>query len=182
VQDWHALATVMREVARGLAYMHTSGRIHRDLKAANILVAPDGRVCLAGVPPSPETTSHETNSQPYSRRYTAGGMRYGCWLRTGTTNVHEVKTACFPSADFGVSAALEATPGHDGASQSQHQPGAQQAFDAAAHMRRVSVQQQANSKVRLGWIWDSFSGCRASFTRHIAPVSSQQPASSKRFY
>lgn len=45
-----------------------------------------------------------------------------------------------------MSAALEATPGHDGASQSQHQPGAKQAFDAAAHMRRVSVQQQANSK------------------------------------
>jgi serine/threonine protein kinase len=59
VQDWHAVATVMREVARGLAYMHTSGRIHRDLKAANILVAPDGRVCLAGVPFHPET-----NSQP----------------------------------------------------------------------------------------------------------------------
>ena len=48
VNDWHAVATVMREVARGLAYMHQSGRIHRDLKAANILVAPDGRVCLAG--------------------------------------------------------------------------------------------------------------------------------------
>lgn len=47
--------------------------------------------------------------------------------------------------DFGVSAALETTPGHDGASQSQHQPGATAAFDAAAHMRRVSIQQQANS-------------------------------------
>lgn len=46
--DWHAVATVMREVARGLHYMHASGRIHRDLKAANILVAPDGRVALAG--------------------------------------------------------------------------------------------------------------------------------------
>ena len=47
------MATVMREVAKGLAYMHASGRIHRDLKAANILVAPDGSVALAGgVPPS----------------------------------------------------------------------------------------------------------------------------------
>lgn len=46
--DWMAVATVMREVARGLAYMHQSGRIHRDLKAANILVAPDGKVALAG--------------------------------------------------------------------------------------------------------------------------------------
>ena len=64
------------------------------------------------------------------------------------THVHEVNTTYFPPADFGVSAALEATPGHEGASQSQHQPGAQQAFDAAAHMRRVSIQQQANSKVR----------------------------------
>ena len=66
--------------------------------------------------------------------------------------MHDLKTAYCPSTDFGVSAALEATPGHEGASQSQHQPGAQQAFDAAAHMRRVSVQQQANSKVRRVFI------------------------------
>ena len=48
VQDWQAVATVMREVVHGLVYMHQSGCIHRDLKAANILVAFDGRVCLAG--------------------------------------------------------------------------------------------------------------------------------------
>ena len=51
--NWAAVATVMREVAQGLAYMHASGRIHRDLKAANILVGPDGKVALAGGAPRP---------------------------------------------------------------------------------------------------------------------------------
>ena len=64
------MATVMREVARGLAYMHASGRIHRDLKAANILVAPDGRVCLAGAPLNPETLNPQ-----------AGSTSHECWRR-----------------------------------------------------------------------------------------------------
>lgn len=83
--DWAALATVMREVARGLAYMHASGRIHRDLKAANILVGPDGKVALAGRSDGPSLpgrlgSGHPTSLspelrlfEPVSRRRSAGG-------------------------------------------------------------------------------------------------------------
>ena len=56
--------------------------------------------------------------------------------------------AFMPAADPGVSTALEATPEHDGTSHSQHQPGVQQSFDTTAHMRRMSIQQQASTKVR----------------------------------
>jgi serine/threonine protein kinase len=176
VQDWHAVATVMREVARGLAYMHQSGRIHRDLKAANILVAPDGRVCLAGVFPCTCAQLDPLDSggtQP-SRHPLSFPLPWVSKCISNPVNwlfeemagrLARLEVSCTAAVDFGVSAALEATPGHDGASQSQHQPGAAAAFDAAAHMRRVSVQQQANSKVSstaasVSWRQTARTACR----------------------
>ncbi len=42
------LSIIMREVSRGLAYLHAHGIVHGDLRASRILLSLDGHVKLAG--------------------------------------------------------------------------------------------------------------------------------------
>ena len=42
-----AVAFIMRQTLHGLSYLHGLGRIHRDIKSANILLTDDGNVKLA---------------------------------------------------------------------------------------------------------------------------------------